>query len=160
MPALAWAALTVVLLPVGVPVVPAEAAQRHGIVDLRGGDYEDEIGWPEIVRTVERAASGAPVVVAANYGEAGALDLLGRGLPPLASGHLSYRYWRPDVDPARGVVVGFDEPALARLCSRFEVVARLEIPYGVENEEAGRPVARWAFRGGSLRAVWPQLVHE
>jgi hypothetical protein len=35
--------------------------------------------------------------LASNYGEAGALELFGRGLPPVASAHVTFRYWRPPV---------------------------------------------------------------
>jgi hypothetical protein len=59
-------------------------------------------GWQELVDTVERVAASLPhgerqhaVVLATNYGEAGALDVLGpaRGLPPVVSGHNSYWFW-------------------------------------------------------------------
>ena len=35
------------------------------------------------------------MIVAANYGEAGALELFGRGLPLVASVDVTMRYWRP-----------------------------------------------------------------
>ena len=66
------------------------------------GDYGSEIGWPAYVRQVERHAGGTNVIVASNYGEAGALQLFGRGLPPVASGNVTMRYWRPHVTGRKG----------------------------------------------------------
>src|SRR5205823_3416103 len=59
----------------------------------------DQLGWPELARTVSRAYLALPederrdaVVVARNYGEAGALDLYARELPlpRVISPHNSY----------------------------------------------------------------------
>lgn len=158
--------LTVPLLPIAVPVLPAATMVRWHVVDLRS-DYKDELGWSSVVDGTARAtallrAGGRPAaaVLAANYGEAGALDVLGRGrgLPPTVSGHMSYRYWRPARLPAGPfVVVGYDRATLASLCTAYRVVTRVRIPYGVENDESGVPVATCTLRG-SLDALWPQLL--
>jgi hypothetical protein len=146
--------LLVVLLPVGLPVLPVQTANDVGVMDART-DYQDEIGWPEIVRTVERHARGADVVLAANYGEAGALDVFGQGLPPVASPHVSFRYWRPEVRGRAAVVVGYGLAPLA--CADGRLVARLEIPHGVENEERGAPVTRCRLKA-PLDRLWPRLL--
>ena len=64
-------------------------------------DYQDEVGWPQLARDVQRQAHGADVVVTRNYGEAGAMELFGHGLPPVASGQVTFRYWRPQVGGQR-----------------------------------------------------------
>jgi hypothetical protein len=81
----AFVTLLVVLLPLGLPVLPLQVADRLGIVAARS-DYQDEVGWPQLARDVHRQAHGADVVVTCNYGEAGALELFGHDLPPVASG--------------------------------------------------------------------------
>jgi len=43
------------------------------------------------------------------------------------------------------------------VCTRFHVVARVRIPYGVDNDEEGAPIASCTLRGG-LDAVWPELL--
>jgi hypothetical protein len=165
------AALAVVLtlpaLPIAVPVLPAATMVRWRVVDARS-DFKDELGWSSIVDGAARAAAvmrdaGRPAaaVIAANYGEAGALDVLakGRGLPPRVSGDMSYRYWRPTrLRSHRVVVVGYDIATLGSLCTRYRVVARVRIPYGVENDESGARIATCSLRGG-LDAVWPQLLY-
>src|SRR3954452_5614895 len=91
--AAAYGVLLLALLPIGVPVLPQATAIDVGLMDART-DYADELGWQELARTVERHASGADVILAENYGEAGALELYGHGLPPVATGHVTFRYWR------------------------------------------------------------------
>ena len=102
----AFAVLLLVLLPVALPVLPLHTAIRLGVVKARS-DYQDELGWPALARQVDRLAPGSDVVLASNYGEAGALELFGHNLPPIASGHVSFRYWRPAVGGRAALLVGF-----------------------------------------------------
>jgi hypothetical protein len=145
--------LLVVLLPIGLPVLPLRTADRLGVVAARS-DYQDEVGWPQLARDVERQARSADVVVARNYGEAGALELFGQGLPPVASGEVTFRYWRPQVGGQRAVLVGFT-PDEATFCRPYRVVARIQMP--VDNEERGQPIAACTL-AGSLAQVWPRIV--
>jgi hypothetical protein len=145
--------LLVVLLPIGLPVLPLHTADRLGVVSARS-DYQDEVGWPQLARDVELQAHGADVVVTRNYGEAGALELFGHGLPPVASGQVTFRYWRPQVGGRRAVLVGFT-PGEASFCGGYQAVARIQMP--VDNEERGQPIARCTL-DGSLAQVWPQIL--
>ena len=83
-----------VALPITLPVLPLHTAVRRGVMKARG-DYESEVGWPAYVRLVEAHVTGADVIVANNYGEAGSLELFGHGLPPVASADVTMRYRRP-----------------------------------------------------------------
>ncbi|MGE5072239.1 MAG: ArnT family glycosyltransferase [Anaerolineae bacterium] len=67
-------------------------------------NYADRYGWPELVNSVKQAydtltpeEKKEACVFAANYGEAGAIDLYGPalGLPKAISGHNSYFMWGP-----------------------------------------------------------------
>ena len=82
-----FAAVGLVVLPITLPVLPLHTAVRHGVVKARG-DYQSEVGWPAYVRLVERHSAGADVIVASNYGEAGALEGV---RPPPATGCVSRR---------------------------------------------------------------------
>ena len=99
-------------------------------------------------------SSIARSILTANYGEAGALELFGHGLPPVASGQLTFRFWRPAVAGRRALVVGFTGPEAA-FCRGYRVVGRIAMP--VENMERGLPLARCTL-AGSLASVWPQVV--
>ena len=66
--------------------------------------FTDRIGWQDLAKQVagiyntlppkERAVTG---ILASNYGQAGAIDILGAeyGLPPAISGHQNYWIWGP-----------------------------------------------------------------
>jgi 4-amino-4-deoxy-L-arabinose transferase-like glycosyltransferase len=149
----AFVAVLVIALPIGLPVLPLKTASALGILDARP-DYQDEVGWPELAATVGRLADGADVVLARNYGEAGALELFGKGLPPVASGHVTFRFWRPPVRGRRALLVGFDQ-ADAGFCERYRVVGHVEMP--VDNEERGREIAACRL-SGSLVRIWPEVV--
>ena len=148
-----FGAVGVVVLPITLPVLPLHAAVRHGIVSARG-DYQSEIGWPAYARLVERHAGGADVIVASNYGEAGALRLFGRGLPPAASPDVTMRYWRPSVTGRQALVVGYSRRA-ATFCTGYRLVAR--ISSANDSNEGGEPIARCTLRG-TLAQVWPSIV--
>ena len=105
-------------------------------------------------RQVERLSAGADVVVAQNYGEAGALEIFGRGLPPVASGHVTFRFWRPQVTGRQALLVGFSRQG-ASFCHGYHVVSRISMP--VDNEERGGPIARCTL-DSTLARVWPQIV--
>lgn len=118
-PALAAAmiALAAVLAPTILPILPPEKLLAY----MRAIQFEpprtetahtaalpqlfaDQFGWEEMVRSVARAyATLSPEdqkragIFCQNYGQAGAIDLLGRkyGLPPALSGHQNYYLWGP-----------------------------------------------------------------
>jgi Dolichyl-phosphate-mannose-protein mannosyltransferase len=151
----AFAGVLVATLPIGLPVLPLRTADRLGVLSARS-DYKDEVGWPALANAVERDAAGVDVVVAANYGEAGALELFAHGLPPVASAHASFRYWRPAVRGRRALLVGIARNA-AGFCHGYRRVDRITMP--VDNEERGRPIARCTL-DRSIAALWPDLVRS
>jgi hypothetical protein len=148
-----FAAIGLLVLPLTLPVLPLRTAVRHGIIKARG-DYQSEVGWPAYVRLVERHAAGADVIVTDNYGEAGALDLFGRDLPPVASADVTMRYWRPRVAGRRALVVGYSRRA-ADFCTGYRAVAR--ISSANDSDEGGQSIARCTLRG-TLAQVWPSIV--
>jgi hypothetical protein len=149
----AFAAAHLVILPILLPVLPLQTAERHGVISARG-DYQSEVGWPVYVRQIERVAGGANVIVTSNYGEAGALELFGRGLPPIASVDVSMRYWQPAVQGRQALVVGYGRRT-AGFCTGYRLVARIATPRG--SDERGEPIARCTLLG-TLARVWPQIV--
>ncbi len=149
-----FAAVGLVALPILLPVLPLHAAVRLGVFKARG-DYKSEVGWPAYVRLVERHAESAHVIVASNYGEAGALALFGRGLPPVASPDVTMRYWRPRVFGTRALVIGYSHHAAARFCRSYHVVARISAAN--DSDEGGEPIASCTLRG-NLSGVWASIL--
>jgi 4-amino-4-deoxy-L-arabinose transferase-like glycosyltransferase len=152
----AFVVFLVVLLPIGLPVLPLKTADRLGVIDARS-DYQDELGWHTLAHDVERQVRGDDVVLAANYGEAGALELFGgHDLPPIASPHVTFRYWRPSVAGRRALLVGFSSRD-AFFCRSYQLLTRIRMP--VDNEERGQPIARCTL-DGPLVEIWPGLVRS
>jgi hypothetical protein len=151
--AVPFAAIGILILPLALPVLPLRDAVELGVVKART-DYQSEVGWPAYVRLVARRSDDADVIVASNYGEAGALDVLGHGLPPVASADATMRYWRPVVAGRNALVVGYSERS-AGFCDRYRLVAR--ISGANDSDEGGEPIARCTLRG-PLARVWPTIV--
>jgi hypothetical protein len=114
---------------------------------------------------VERAWAGRPAterasgaILAHNYGEASALQLYGRGLPTILSGHLSWQFWHPSRLPDRFVLtVGYRTPGLGVLCRSWTVLARVDNRWHLDNEEYGQPIAACALKH-SLASDWTRLI--
>ena len=141
-------------LPGVLPVLPLHTAIQQGVVSART-DYQDELGWPALAAQVGRLAGGADVVVTSNYGEAGALELFGRSLPPIASTDVTFRYWRPPVAGRRAILVGFAEGKASGFCSGYTLLGRIQMP--TANFERGLPIAACTL-DSNLAAEWPEIL--
>jgi hypothetical protein len=145
----------VILLPIGLPVLPLHTADRLGVIAARS-DYQDEVGWPALASQARQLSRGADVVLTSNYGEAGALELYGHDLPPVASPEVTFRYWRPRVAGRHALLIGFDQRQ-ADFCAGYRRVGRIAMP--VDNEERGEPLARCTLVA-ALSSLWPALVRS
>jgi len=107
------------ILPFGVPVLPLEILLRYqklislqNVVQMERGShgelhqlYADMLGWDSMTATIadvyyqlSPSEQAQCAILAGNYGEAGAIDLIGAkyGLPRAISGHNSYYFWGPN----------------------------------------------------------------
>src|ERR1700694_3336496 len=127
--------------------------------------FADQFGWEEMVATVNQAYSRLSPeerpgcgIFAQNYGQAGAIDFLGRryGLPPALSGHQTYFLWGPRGYSGNCLIVLDDSrEALERKFDRVEYVGMSDNPYALERE-----IPVFICRGakfGSLAEIWPRL---
>ena len=151
--AVGYVVVFVIALPQVLPVYPLQTAIRHGVVKSRS-DYQDELGWPALAAQVGRLSHGSDVVVASNYGEAGALELFGRLLPPVASTDVTFRYWRPAVTGRRATLVGFGRADASDFCHDYRRLGSIRMP--TANQERGLPIAACVLNG-TLAAEWPQI---
>ena len=161
-PALAWfVGVAVVSAPFAMPLLPLSTADA-----TRGANKEigEMVGWPHVVDVVQgvyRRHPGA-TVFAANYSEAGILELLGpaRGLPQPISGHNTYWYWgHPRGRSPETIVVGTSQEYLRRWWGDVQLAATIHTPGGVHNMEDGAPV--WVCRDqlADWQTLWPKLRH-
>jgi 4-amino-4-deoxy-L-arabinose transferase-like glycosyltransferase len=109
-------------------------------------NFKEEIGWTDLVATVARVYESIPAaerpgtgIIVGNYGESGAINLLGPryGLPQAISGTNSawYRSY-PGNEPQTLVAIGLAQDFRQQYFERCELVAHNTNPYGVINEES------------------------
>lgn len=126
------------------PIAPINSPWWQ-VVSKAHDNFVEEIGWPELVATVadiyhalpasEQAQTG---ILTGNYGEAGAINLLGSAynLPQAISGIDSY--WLRgygDPPPQTLIVLGYPHDGAELFFERCEVAGRITNRYNVENEE-------------------------
>ena len=161
-------ATIVVAGPYMLPLLGERAMVDRQLYEPRE-DYAEQLGWPELAAEVTAAAEGlsplerqSAVVLAGNYGEAGAIGrFAGEAVPPVVSAHVSWRWWVDDADLAARslLVVGYPRTWLDPRCARLDRVGTVTNHAGVPNEEAGGPVFRCDLPG-ALADLWPQIVRE
>ena len=153
-------------LPLALPVLPESTATPIASVNEA---VAETIGWPDFVAQVATAVDGLPaherddvVLLAASYGEAGAIDRFGpeHGLPHAYSGHNSYAgFRRPHDDAATVVAIRYPTARLESFFERCELVDRIETPHDVPAEIRGTPIHVCHRPVGGWEAVWPRLHH-
>ncbi|MGA8012868.1 MAG: glycosyltransferase family 39 protein [Candidatus Acidiferrales bacterium] len=128
--------------------------------------YADQFGWQEIVDETAVAWNQLPLaerpdcaIFAQDYGQAGAIDFLGRraGLPPAISGHQTYFLWGPrNYSGNCMIVLGDHRQRLEQLFNSVQYVGTsADNPYALEKE-----ISVYICRGsksGTLAQLWPQL---
>jgi hypothetical protein len=92
--------------------------------------FGDQFGWPELVAEVAQIYNSLPAeqrartaILAGNYGEAGAINLMGPkyGLPTAISGHQTYYFWGTNGFIGDQVItIQYGPRFLSRMCSSFE----------------------------------------
>ena len=168
------------LAPVGLPVLPPDTLARYtaflGLVPpIERGEgkrsdlpqwFADRFGWPELVALVTRVVEGLPeeerrhaIVVAPSYGQAGALELMGRELPPVFSGHNNYFLWgleaAPRTDARLAIVIGSRAEDLRKVFEEVEAVAVYRCTHCTRwRDDMPVYVARRPRR--PLAEVWPR----
>lgn len=135
-------------------------------------DMGETVGWAGYIDTVSAVAAATPagqashtIVLASNYGEAGALYLARRAnrpatdIPPVYSGDNAFWSWGPPLESATdAVVVGeFSAAQLRSWYTACTLRARLHSPPGVDNDEAGEPVQWCTGRTSSWTHLWPHV---
>ena len=130
-------------------------------------DYADMLGWEEQVATVARVYHTLPddqrrdaVVVAGNYGEAGALDFYGPryGLPEVVSPAGSYWFFGPGDLPGKVVItIGVPEDDLRRFFDSVATAATVSHAWAVP-EERSLTVLVGARPRTTLQHLWPSLA--
>ncbi|GLY77860.1 hypothetical protein Airi01_061270 [Actinoallomurus iriomotensis] len=154
-------------LLIGLPVLPLRAENALRSVNAQP---VETYGWPAFVRQVTEVAKTLPPgagIFTSNYGEAGALTVLGpdAGLRlPVSSGHNGYLLWGPPsgTTPDTVLCVGeFRAAYLRRSWSDVQEIEPITMPGGIVNEETAQHAAIYLCRRphGDWAQIWPGLRH-
>ncbi len=178
----------VMFAPLAMPILPPAVFQRiygslggasnaaiasgQGIMPQNLGD---RFGWDSLTQTVQRIYAALPpeeraqaCVVAANYGEAGALSLLAApgSVPPIVCGHNNYYLWGPGDCRGRVIIlVGYSESFAKNDASasftNVSLAATEDCPYWSSYERNRRIYVLSGVKDPSfdLRKSWPSLKH-
>jgi hypothetical protein len=139
----------------------APAAQEVGHTSELPQHYSDPFGWEELAAEVGRAAASLPpeeradaVIIARNYGEAGALEYWRDryDLPRVVSGHNNYWFWAPaELSLETVIVVGWQEEDVRESFGQVTRAGTLRHDWALEDG-----VAIWIAR--EPRLAWPELL--
>jgi 4-amino-4-deoxy-L-arabinose transferase-like glycosyltransferase len=123
------------------------------------------VGWPDLAAQVSSIYQAIPddqrartVILAGNYGEAGALDLYGRelGLPRVISGADSFWYrGYGDPEPVTVIVVGFERSYAGNFFVSCVPAGAVSNQYNIRNEESTRHTGLFVCR--QPRQSWDKL---
>jgi hypothetical protein len=151
---------------ISLPLIPASVLGMTPIPDINQATA-DQIGWPQYTAQVEAAVAqaGVPadelVILATNYGEAGALDRYGSdALPTVVSGHNALtELGRPDQRVTTAVVVGYQSRGIAMEFESCELVGELDNGLDVDNEEQGAPITICSGPLEPWFQLWTRIGH-
>ncbi|HEY5430601.1 MAG TPA: glycosyltransferase family 39 protein [Solirubrobacteraceae bacterium] len=153
---------------IALPLLPERDLQGSIVIALNSAQG-DTVGWTSFVHTVTTAWGQIPAserrhtaIFTGNYGEAGAIDLLGPPdkLPSAYSGHNGFSEWGipPDTD-THALLVGFNNAAnAAPSFDQCHTLAIVNNGVGLNNEEQGLPVMLCHVTG-PWTMLWPRLTH-
>jgi len=131
------------ILPIESFVKYSDKKEENGRVKLTN-DYADMFGWEEQVRLVDSVFKSIPkesrsktLVFTSNYGEAGAVRILGKkyGLPEpvcVSGSHWLWGYGNPD--PELFIMIGHDEETIKNFFGEAKMIKVIKHKYAIEEE--------------------------
>lgn len=127
------------------PVAPINSGLWEATTGVTDDLFTEMIGWQDLTKQVAEIYQAVPddekphtVVLAGNYGEAGAFDLYGDayGLPPVISGSNSMWYrGYGDPEPETVIVVGFESNYARNFFKSCQFQGTVMNSWNVKNEE-------------------------
>jgi hypothetical protein len=145
------------------PLAPAGPLRDYAL--SKNGDLRDEIGWDELVKTVAGIRDSLPPeqrgsvgILVGNYGEQGAIEILGPAyhLPaPISMTNSAWLRGYPTSPPATLIVVGFSREHADHTFTSCQLAGHNGNAEGVRNEESvDHPDI---FVCGPPREPWPEF---
>jgi len=149
-----------------IPWAPKGALMNFALKN--NGDLREEIGWEELVQSVAKIRDSLPAeqrdnvgVVVGNYGEQGAIEMLGpayRLPPPISGTNSAWLRGYPSLPPSTLIVVGLSRNYAERTFTGCRVAGHNGNALGVANEESEDHPDVYVC--GAPRLPWPEFWKE
>ena len=162
----AFTALSAYLCAVVIPLASNGPLRTFAL--SHNGDLREEIGWNELVHTVAQIRDSLPPeqqanlgITVANYGEYGAIDILGRAysLPtPIGTTNSEWLRGYPNPPPTTFIVLGLDREEANSLFTSCRWAGHNGNSEGLQNEESQYHPD--IFVCGPPRKPWAELWKE
>jgi dolichyl-phosphate-mannose-protein mannosyltransferase len=163
-----WRAMGIsglILAAVTLPVAPLNSAWWRMADYMNGGNFNMQIGWPDLVETVSKIRDSLPMkdharlgILAADDGQTGALNLYGPayGLPRAISGmNSNWMRGYGDPPPQTVIVVGEHRDFGEQNFESCELAGRVTNRYGIDNVTIDGYADVFVCR--NLRQPWPDF---
>jgi len=148
--------------------VPPESVLAQTPIPMANVEARDSTGWPELSRQVAAVVANLPsdqrnsaVLLAKDYGEAGALDRWRDDyhLPAVFSGHNELATFMPPATATTVVAVGIPADQLAPTFAQCSTVGTVELGADSVNQIRHSPIVVCVGRQWSWARLWPRLAH-
>jgi len=148
-----------------VPVTPPDRIHATKL-DTINEVFADSVGWDDVAKQVTTIYDDLPaaersqtVIISADYGVAGALDVYDDpGHRPVAvSPQLSDWYWLPsNLTATYALMVDYQPSEVEWMCTSPTLIGHLTVPYQVAGLEQGAPVTLCQLKA-PIADVWGRL---
>jgi len=162
-----WMALAIGALvdaAIVLPIPPPGSLWWQFADRANGGNFNEEIGWPELVQTIASIRDSLPVeersrlgILASDSGQAGAINLYGPTLKlPRAICGMNSHWLRGygDPPPETVIVVGMSRDLAQRAFESCQIAGHVSNRFGIGNSTIRNPDIFVCHR---LRQPWPQF---
>jgi len=161
-----FSALVVCGSYIGAVIVPlADSGPLREFALARNGDLREELGWDTMLQSIATVRDALPPdqqqnvgILVGNYGEQGAIELLGPAyrLPPSISGtNSAWLRGYPQPAPTTLIVVGLSQEYASRQLTACRVAAKIPYPATLKNEESQSHSTIYVC--GPPRKPWPEF---
>ena len=150
------------------PIAPINSPLWDFTIGVTDDLFTEMVGWQDLTKQVAEIYQSIPesekpstVILAGNYGEAGALDLYGDeyGLPRIISGGNSYWYRGYGApEPETVIVVGFEGDYARHFFNSCQFSGTVKNSYDVKNEETSYHTGLYICR--EPRRPWSEMWQE
>jgi 4-amino-4-deoxy-L-arabinose transferase-like glycosyltransferase len=147
------------------PIAPINSPLWDVTIGVSDDLFVEMVGWQDLTAQVSQVYRSIPeedkestVILAGNYGEAGALDLYGDeyALPRIISGSNSYWYrGYGEPEPETVIVVGFESSYAGQFFKSCTYSGTVTNQYGVKNEESSYHTGLYICR--EPRRPWSEM---